>query len=129
MMLCAPLDGQHPAGGEELPGGGSLRIMWYNVENLFHPGDDSIAGDDEFTPGGLRHWSFERYRKKLTGLAKVIVAAGRGEPPEVVGMCEVENRMVLEDLVSHPVLAPGQPVLELGAYSPGGQPLSDDLLF
>jgi predicted extracellular nuclease len=106
MLLCAPLDGQTLAGGGNLTGGESLRIMWYNVENLFHPEDDSIAGDDEFTPWGPRHWTIERYRNKLTGLAKVIVAAGKGEPPEVVGMCEVENQKVLEDLVSHPVLAP-----------------------
>jgi predicted extracellular nuclease len=85
---------------------GSLQIMWYNVENLFHPGDDSIARDDEFTPHGARGWSIARYRRKLTSLAKVIVAAGTPEPPGVVGMCEVENRLVLEELVSHPVLAP-----------------------
>jgi hypothetical protein len=87
-------------------GGRELRIMWYNVENLFHPDDDSLAGDDEFTPAGSRNWSLYRYRQKLTALAKVIVAAGYWEPPGVVGMCEVENRRVLEDLISHPVLAP-----------------------
>lgn len=80
--------------------------MWYNVENLFHPDDDSIAGDDEFTPYGARGWSIPRYRRKLTSLAKVIVAAGTRGPPGVIGMCEVENRRVLEDLVSHPILAP-----------------------
>ena len=29
---------------------GDLCFVWYNVENLFYPGDDSIPGDDEFTP-------------------------------------------------------------------------------
>jgi endonuclease/exonuclease/phosphatase family metal-dependent hydrolase len=106
IMLSAPMDGQHLAGGKDLSGGGSLRIMWYNAENLFHPGNDSIDGDDEFTPAGIRHWTMERYRKKVTSVAKVIVAAGKGDPPELVGLCEVENRQVLEDLVSHPVLAP-----------------------
>ena len=85
---------------------GDLRIMWYNVENLFHPLDDSIAGDDEFTPEGVRHWSYFRYWKKLTALAKVIIGAGTWEPPEVVAMCEVEEAQVLEDLVNHPILEP-----------------------
>ena len=85
---------------------GDLRLMWYNVENLFHPSDDSLAGDDEFTPEGVRHWTYSRYRQKLTGVARVIVAAGRWDPPEVVGLGEVENAQVLEDLVSHPILEP-----------------------
>lgn len=83
-----------------------LRILWYNTENLFHPSDDSLAGDDEFTPGGIRNWNDFRYRQKLTALAKVIVAAGEGDPPELVGFCEVEERRVLEELTGHPILAP-----------------------
>jgi predicted extracellular nuclease len=78
--------------------------MWYNVENFFFPGDDSIPSDDDFTPDGLRRWTYARYRTKLTALARVIVAAGEWEPPEVVGLCEVEEATVLEDLVQHPVL-------------------------
>ncbi len=85
---------------------GDLCLMWYNVENLFHPSDDSLAGDDEFTPAGVRGWSYRRYNQKLTSLARVIVAAGRWQPPGVVGLCEVEGPQVLEDLVSHSILAP-----------------------
>jgi endonuclease/exonuclease/phosphatase family metal-dependent hydrolase len=78
--------------------------MWYNVENLFFPEDDSISGDDDFTPDGVRRWTYYRYRAKLSALAKVIVAAGEGEPPDVVGFCEVEGDTVLKDLVKHPML-------------------------
>jgi endonuclease/exonuclease/phosphatase family metal-dependent hydrolase len=78
--------------------------MWYNAENLFYPEDDSIDGDDGFTPGGERRWTWERYRKKLTDLAKVIVAAGAWNPPDVVGLAEIEDSRVLEDLISHPLL-------------------------
>jgi len=85
---------------------GEFCLVWYNVENLFYPDNDSISGDDEFTPQGLRHWTWSRYRDKLTSLAKVIIASGRGEPPELVALCEVENALVLEDLNSHPILAP-----------------------
>ena len=85
---------------------GSCCLVWYNVENLFYPDDDSTAGDDEFTPQGLRHWIWSRYRDKLTALAKVIIATGRGDAPELVALCEVENALVLEELCSHPILAP-----------------------
>jgi len=85
---------------------GDVCFVWYNPENLFHPEDDSLAGDDEFTPQGPRHWTWSRYRQKITALAKVIIAAGRGEAPELVGLCEVENALVLKDLVRHPILAP-----------------------
>lgn len=95
-----------PAIRAQLPERGRLCMLWYNVENLFHPEDDSIDGDDEFTAHGPRNWTPDRYRKKLSAVAKVIVAAGRGEPPDLVGLCEVENSRVLEDLCSHPVLQP-----------------------
>ena len=84
---------------------GEICFVWYNVENLFHPENDSLPGDDEFTPQGLRHWTWSRYRDKLTAVAKVIIAAGRGDPPELVALCEVENALVLEDLSTHPILA------------------------
>lgn len=99
--------GQTSLAGQNLmqPGErGDIRLMWYNVENLFFPGDDSIPSDDDFTPDGVRRWTYARYRAKLTALAKVIVAAGEWEPPEVLGLCEVEEATVLEDLVQHPVL-------------------------
>ncbi|MEZ5071917.1 MAG: hypothetical protein R2751_13395 [Bacteroidales bacterium] len=94
-----------PAGGQE-PARAGLCLMWYNVENLFHPDDDSLGADDPYTPEGEARWTEDRYRRKLDALAKVIVAAGRWEGPEVVGLCEVENRRVLEDLARHPLLRP-----------------------
>jgi endonuclease/exonuclease/phosphatase family metal-dependent hydrolase len=81
-------------------------ILWYNAENLFYPSDDSLTADEDFTPMGNRHWTYSRYREKLTRLARVIVAAGRWQAPEVVGLCEVECGIVLEDLVNHPMLKP-----------------------
>jgi endonuclease/exonuclease/phosphatase family metal-dependent hydrolase len=124
--LCAQIEdpGEYPGMTR-----GELRLMWYNVENLFFPGSDSLSGsyfsgseskaapisltdrdllnpDEEFTPEGIRRWTWKRYRAKLTALAKVIVAAGNWEPPEVVGLCEVEESRVLTDLVQHPILEP-----------------------
>ena len=74
------------------------RIMFYNVENLFHPSDDSLKADDDFTPTGSYHWTYKKYYRKITMIGKVIVAAGMGDPPWLVGLAEIENERVLKDL-------------------------------
>jgi Endonuclease/Exonuclease/phosphatase family len=81
--------------------GGSrpLRIMFYNVENLFDTFDDTLKNDNDFLPEGVMKWNYSRYKKKISSLYKTIVAAGKWEPPGIVAMCEVENRKILEDLI------------------------------
>jgi hypothetical protein len=76
-----------------------VRLMFYNVENLFDFTHDSLKNDNDFLPGGIMKWNYTRYRKKITSLYKTIVSAGLDDPPEIVAMCEVENRKVLNDLV------------------------------
>lgn len=76
-----------------------VRLMFYNVENLFDIEDDSLKDDNDFLPGGLMRWNSTRYNKKINSIYKTIVAAGEWNPPAVVAFCEVENRKVLEDLV------------------------------
>jgi hypothetical protein len=49
-------------------------------------------------PSGIRRWNQSRYKKKLGSIYKTIIAAGEWSPPALVGMCEIENRKVLEDL-------------------------------
>lgn len=71
------------------------RIMFYNVENAFWPQDDPEREDDEFTPAGARHWSYSRLRTKLNHLTRVILAAGGGRVPMVVGLAEVEGDSVM----------------------------------
>ena len=75
-----------------------LRVMFYNVENLFDTINEPGKNDTEFLPRGARFWTPYRYRQKLLSLFKVIAAAGQWEAPEVIGLCEVENRYVLEAL-------------------------------
>ncbi|MCC5928322.1 MAG: endonuclease/exonuclease/phosphatase family protein [Cyclobacteriaceae bacterium] len=75
------------------------RVVFYNVENLFDCVNDSLTKDDEFTPEGELNWNEDRYKKKLNSIAKVIIAAGEWNFPLLIGLCEVENRMVLEDLI------------------------------
>lgn len=76
-----------------------LRILFYNVENLFDTIDCDLD-DDEFLPSGLRRWNTYKYYKKLNNISKVIVAAGSWNPPDIIGLCEVENSMVISDLLS-----------------------------
>lgn len=74
-------------------------FMFYNTENLYDPANDSIKGDDEFTPQGVRRWNYGRLRDKCNRLSKVILAAGQWNTPILVGLCEIENQEVLERLV------------------------------
>lgn len=78
-----------------------FRVMFYNVENLFDTLDDPDTQDDEFTPGGSRRWTNYRYYKKLANVAKLISSVGEWEVPALVGLCEIENDKVLNDLVKY----------------------------
>ena len=81
------------------------RIMFYNVENLFDTADDPSTADDEFTPRGKKHWTKAKYTDKLLKIAEVIDSVGDKELPCIVGLAEVENRWVLEDLTQKTALA------------------------
>ena len=72
-----------------------FRAIFYNVENLFDSFDDSLTNDEEFTPVGTRHWTWDKMNKKINGIYKTIIAVGEWNPPVLVGLCEVENGLVL----------------------------------
>lgn len=74
------------------------KIVFYNVENLFDPTDDSLKNDDSFTPTGFNHWTYKKMMRKIANIAKVLLHIGEGEPPEVVCLAEVENLNVLQKL-------------------------------
>ena len=75
-----------------------VRLAFYNVENLFDYFDDSLKIDEAFLPRGENYWTKARYTVKQNNLAKTIIAMGGWEAPELIGLCEVENRYVLESL-------------------------------
>jgi len=77
----------------------NVRIVFYNVENLYDPYDDSTKMDEEFTVSGAKHWTYGRFQVKLNHLSKTLLAIGEYEPPAIVGLCEVENRYVLNKLI------------------------------
>ncbi len=82
-------------------------IAFYNCENLFDTVNDSLTFDDDRTPEGRYNWTEERYLKKVENLSKVISKIGyetSKTSPDIIGLCEVENLAVLENLVQHPNL-------------------------
>lgn len=78
-----------------------IRIAFYNLENLFDVYDDTLKNDNEFTPDGERAWTKRRFYKKINNLYKTIAAIGEWTPPEIIGICEVENRSVLNHLTKY----------------------------
>jgi len=78
-----------------------IRIAFYNVENLFDVYDDTLKNDDAFTPEGKRAWTKKRFYKKINNLYKTIAGIGEWTPPEIIGLCEVENRAVLTQLIKY----------------------------
>lgn len=83
---------------ESRRGNTAVRVMFYNVENLFDVVDDSLTADEEYTPTGKRAWTFTKFQRKINNLSKVVIRTGGWEGPEIIGLCEVENRYVLTDL-------------------------------
>lgn len=82
-------------------------IVFYNVENLFDTINDPTINDDEFLPDSVKKWNSKRYNKKLSDIAKVLSSINEEELPELIGVCEIENRLVLDDLAKTGLLATG----------------------
>lgn len=85
-----------------------VTVGFYNLENLFDTVDDTLIQDEEFLPSGSRSWTEEKYQEKLTNMAYVISQIGIQDVKSglsFLGVAEIENRKVLEDLVKQPSLA------------------------
>lgn len=82
-------------------------IGFYNLENLFDTYHDEGKNDYEYLPDGGNNWTEAKYAKKLQNMAKVIAEMKKdnGMWHAVLGVSEVENRHVLEDLVAEPAIA------------------------
>lgn len=80
-------------------------VGFYNLENLFDYWDDTLIRDDEYMPDGEKHWDSTKYASKLENMSRVISEIGTKYTPDgaaVLGVCEIENKGVLEDLVAMP---------------------------
>jgi len=74
-------------------------VMFYNLENLFDYQDDPQINDEEFLPESVRRWNANKFYTKVNQLSKVIIHAGGNKPPGIIGVCELENSQVLDELI------------------------------
>jgi predicted extracellular nuclease len=77
-------------------------IAFYNTENLFDIVGDDNTNDEDFLPNSNKRWTTKRYENKLLKLGQVISQIGDDDvdcPPAIVGLAEVENKRVIEDLI------------------------------
>ena len=82
---------------------GIYSVAFYNLENLFDTENDPLINDEEFLPDGVNQWTDEKYQMKLKNMAFVINQLGREHcpgGPAAIGVSEIENRRVLEDLIN-----------------------------
>jgi endonuclease/exonuclease/phosphatase family metal-dependent hydrolase len=84
--------------------GTTCRMAFYNVENLFDTVDDPAINDADFLPDSRIPWTTERYEVKLDHLGQVIGDLSDPRPIAIIGLCEVENKAVLNDLVKSPAV-------------------------
>ena len=79
-------------------------IGFYNLENLYDTINNPITNDDEFTPNGAKHYTSDIYTNKLYKLAYVLKDFGKQWHPRgaaIIGVAEIENDTVLNDLANH----------------------------
>lgn len=74
------------------------QIVFYNVENLFHPSKDSLLPDAEFRPEAARRWTFYRYYAKVNRIAKALLSCRNKGFPDLIALAELEEESVLHDL-------------------------------
>lgn len=83
-------------------------VAFYNLENLFDTIPNNPTGrDGEFTPAGKNHWGSKKYWSKIHNLAYAIskmTTQTTPGGPAIIGVSEIENRSVLEDLVKDPAI-------------------------
>jgi predicted extracellular nuclease len=87
------------AQNNDFHGRGDIRVMFYNTENFYDTIDDKQTQDNEFLPGSKLDWDKVRYYRKIKQIYQTIAAVGENSPPEIIGLAEIENRKVLNDLV------------------------------
>src|SRR5262245_46136604 len=75
-----------------------IKIAFWNVQNLFDTTASEIAADLEFTPE--QGWTNEVFDVKVANLASIIKKMHAGTGPDLLGLCEVENKGVVQRLMT-----------------------------
>ena len=82
-------------------------ISFYNLENFYDTLNNPAVNDEEFLPNGPRNYNTAVYFDKVTKLATVLSQIGKEvnpDGPAVIGVAEVENDTVLNDLIHHKLI-------------------------
>ena len=93
------------AQGRKQPRYDLYSVAFYNLENLFDTVHDAGKNDYDFLPDGRYAWGTRKYEAKLKNLARVLSELSREEVPQgpaCIGVAEVENHRVLDDLLKQP---------------------------
>lgn len=109
--LCAPKAHADVLTSEQEKRLALYGIAFYNLENLFDTIHDAGKNDYEFLPTGSYKWNGHKYRSKLKNMARVLselcTQVGKSRNPAgaaVIGISEIENRHVVEDLLQQDAL-------------------------
>lgn len=103
----------------------SSNVVFYNVENLFDTIDHPEKKDEEFTPGSKKEYGSERYQDKLEKLSRVLKAATPN--PGLIGLCEIENRAVVNDLAK--MVDPSANLVVIHEESPDFRGIDNALIY
>lgn len=83
-------------------------VAFYNLENLFDTIHDVGKNDYEYLPNGKNKWNSMKYEAKLKNMSEILAQLSTDKlpiGPTVIGVSEIENRRVLEDLLKQPALS------------------------
>jgi hypothetical protein len=82
-------------------------VAFYNLENLFDTINDPFKYDEASPMMEMKANRSVVYKKKIKNMARVVASIGSDKAnnsPAIIGVCEIENRAVLVDLVNDPLL-------------------------
>ena len=87
----------------------NIFTVFYNVENLFDTINNPNTNDDEFLPNSKKKWNSSKYNHKINQLARVFSSLSKDKNsnnmPDIIGLCEVENKQVINDLLKTPTFS------------------------
>lgn len=81
-----------------------VRIGFWNVQNLFDTINSPAISDGLYTPQSKKKWNSYKYNEKIEMLSHI----ASGLNVDILALCEVENREVVEDLSSHMTASNGK---------------------
>jgi hypothetical protein len=85
----------------------AVAVGFWNLENFYDTLNDPLKNDEDFLPGGSYLWDSKKYYKKVEHITDVISQLGTDANPDgvaIMGLCEIENMNVLNDIVKAPKL-------------------------